>query len=181
MDEMLLLSTGHFDAQQKSKQAKCLGSVHQGIFRVEVMLMNEHMRKTLKSILGVFLCTCTAILLSALLIDGPGTRFAGPVICLQCVILTSLFFGRLAGLIGSVMAGLTFALCLFPPLGSLAIGSQADLVALMLFQCTAAVAVLLSTVNSSRVLKASRAQVPIYPSRQAPPQSLERDCLPKEG
>jgi len=77
------------------------------------------------------------------------------------------------------MAGLTFALCLFPPVGSLAIGNRVDLIALMLFQLTAALAVVLSPANSSRVLKASYPPVLISPPRRASLQSLERERLSK--
>lgn len=141
------------------------------------MDMNETARKTLKSSFGVVLCTFTAVLLSVLLTDGPEIRLAAPAICLQGVIVTALFCGRLAGLIGSAAAGLTFALWLFPPIGSLVISNPSDRVMLTLFQLTAVLAALLSPAHSSRLGKASRIPVLIYPF--PPPVRFERDDLPK--
>jgi K+-sensing histidine kinase KdpD len=141
------------------------------------MDMNEPTRN-LKSCLGVVLCTFIAALLSVLLTDGPETRLAAPAICLQGVIVTSLFCGRLAGLIGSATAGLTFALWLFPPIGSLAISNPADRLVLTLFQLTAVLAALLSPAQSSRIVKANRTPVVLYPF--PPPQvRLERHDLPR--
>jgi K+-sensing histidine kinase KdpD len=143
--------------------------------------MNEPAQKTLRSCLGVVLCTFTAGLLSVLLIDGPETRLAAPAICLQGVIVTSLFCGRLAGLIGSATAGLTFALWLFPPIGSLVISNPADRMVLTLFQLTAVLAALLSPAHSSRFVKANRIPVVIYPPRPSQLRSLERDELQKRA
>lgn len=142
--------------------------------------MNDQTRTFLRSCLGIVLCTSTAGLLSVLLIDGPETRLAAPAICLQGVIVTSLFCGRLAGFIGSAAAGLTFALWLFPPIGSIAIGNSADRITLLLFELTAAVAVLLSPASSNRAARANR--IPILRDPLPKPQLriLERDVSPKD-
>ena len=62
-------------------------------------------------------CVATAALLSAYLKDGENVRFVAPVICLQVVILVSLYWGRVTGLVGSVLSSLIFAIYLFPPHG----------------------------------------------------------------
>jgi K+-sensing histidine kinase KdpD len=88
---------------------------------------------SLPSSLGVALCTITAALVSACLQDARDARLAGPVICLQAVIVTLLWCGRVAGIIGTVSACVVLAICLFPPLGSFAIHDPVDGVALTLF------------------------------------------------
>jgi len=65
----------------------------------------------------VGLCAVTAALLSAYLKDGENVRFVAPVICLQVVMLVALRWGRVTGLIGSLLACLIFAAFLFPPNG----------------------------------------------------------------
>lgn len=77
---------------------------------------------------------------------------SAPVICLQTVILASLFWGRLSGLAGGLFASLTFAIWLFPPIGSLAIHDPVDRIMLVIFLLSAFVIVLLSPHKSSRVV-----------------------------
>lgn len=72
---------------------------------------------SLRGSLGVGFCVATAALLSAYLKDGENVRFVAPVICLQVVILVSLYWGRVTGVIGSLLASVIFAVFLFPPNG----------------------------------------------------------------
>ena len=103
------------------------------------------------SILGAGFCTGVAALLCAFTNDGWEFRLSAPIICLQTIILASLFWGRLAGLTGGISAGLTFAIWLFPPIGSLAIHSPVDRMMLLAFVLGAVVIVLLSPTGTSRI------------------------------
>lgn len=94
------------------------------------------MRATLKFFAGIAVCGVTALLLTFLL-RGDGTiSLAAPVLCIQVVIVSALYLGRVPALIGAVIAGLTFALWLYPPYGSLWIDDPAERVVLTLFQLT---------------------------------------------
>ena len=84
-------------------------------------------RSGLKGSLGVGFCLATAGLLSFFLKDSENIRFVAPIICLQVVILVSLLWGRVTGLIGALLATLTFTLFLFPPIGSFAIRDTVEL------------------------------------------------------
>jgi len=79
----------------------------------------------------VGLCAATAALLSAYLKDGENVRFVAPAICLQVVILVSLKWGRVTGLVGSLLACLIFAIFLFPRNG-IAIQDTTERVMLMM-------------------------------------------------
>jgi hypothetical protein len=74
---------------------------------------------THKSVLSVAICGGTALLLSFLLRDGGDVRYAAPALCLLVVIVVSVYFGRVAGIYGSVAANLTLAFALYLPLGGL--------------------------------------------------------------
>ena len=102
------------------------------------------MRIPLNLCLGVGACAGVALLLSLFLYDSADARLAAPAICLQMVIAASLYWGRLAGLIGSVIATLTFQVLLFPPLGSFAVPDPTERAILILFQLSAIAVVLLS-------------------------------------
>jgi hypothetical protein len=95
------------------------------------------MRVDLNSCLGVAICAGTAFLLSIFLSDGGESRLAAPVLCLLVAISTSSYFGRLSGFIGSVVASLTCALLLFPPVGSFVVHDPAARTMLILCQLTA--------------------------------------------
>jgi K+-sensing histidine kinase KdpD len=106
------------------------------------------MRTSLKSIFGIAACAGTAVLLTVFLKDGEDIRPAAPAICLQAVIFTSVYWGRLSGIIGSITASLTFAIFLFPPIGSMAIHDPTERVMLTLFQLAALVVFFISPRNS---------------------------------
>jgi K+-sensing histidine kinase KdpD len=82
--------------------------------------------RSLKGSVGVGCCVLTAVLLSVYLKDAENIRFVAPVLCLQVVLLVSVKWGRAAGLIGSLLATLIFAIFLFPPVGSFAIHDPAE-------------------------------------------------------
>ena len=106
--------------------------------------MSSLWRITVKSCVSATVCAGAAVLLSALMNSGWEFRVVAPMICLQAVIVVSLFWGRLPGLVGAVAASLTFAIWLFPPIGSFAIHDPADRVILLLFQLAGLTIVLLS-------------------------------------
>ena len=95
------------------------------------------MQISLKTLAGVAVCTATAVVLTLLLRDGATIRLAAPVLCIQTVIIATLFWGRLSALIGAIVAGLTFALWLYPPYGHLWISDPAERITLTLFELAA--------------------------------------------
>lgn len=105
----------------------------------------------LRTVLGAGFCAGIAAFLCAFTNDGWEFRLSAPIICLQTIILASLFWGRLASLVGGISAGLTFAIWLFPPVGSLAIHNPVDRIMLAVFVLGALVIALLSPTHRSRV------------------------------
>ena len=95
------------------------------------------MRTNLKLLFGIAACVGTAVLLTILLKDGEDFRPAAPAICLQAVVFSSVYWGRLSGIVGSVTASLTFDIFLFPPIGSIAIHDPIERAMLTLFQLAA--------------------------------------------
>jgi K+-sensing histidine kinase KdpD len=91
-------------------------------------------RIAVKSFFAVVVCCGVAVLLCTLMNNGWEFRVAAPMICLQAVIVVSLFLGRVPGLVGAVAASLTFAVLLFPPVGRLAVAHPVDRVILLVFQ-----------------------------------------------
>ena len=94
------------------------------------------MGATLKFFAGIAVCGVSALLLTFFLRGGDSIRLAAPVLCIQVVIVSALYLGRVPALIGAVIAGMTFALWLYPPYGSLWIHDPAERVVLTLFQLT---------------------------------------------
>ncbi len=82
---------------------------------------SQRMRPSLKCSLGVAVCAATAVVLCVFLNDSADLRLVAPAVCLQVVIVASLHWGRLSGLVGAVLSGLIMGVFLFPPIGSLAI------------------------------------------------------------
>lgn len=91
-------------------------------------------RSVAKLVPGLILCIGTAALLSILFNDDSESRVIAPWICLLAVVFAGMLFGRLSGLVGSLAASLTFAVWLFPPVGSLAVQNSLDLGILLGFQ-----------------------------------------------
>ena len=102
------------------------------------------MSTALKCCFGFAVCTGVALFLSKFLSDGGEIRLAAPALCLLVVISTSMYWGRLAGLIGSVAASLTLAYLLYPPDNSFAVQEPAAQIVLILFQLSAIGAVLIT-------------------------------------
>lgn len=101
------------------------------------------MGATLKSVVGIGVCTGVATVLTVLLGEAGEVRFAAPAICLLVVIVTSVYFGRLSGFLGAHAAALTMALWLFPPIGSLWVQEHAAQAMLIVLQAGATGVVLL--------------------------------------
>ncbi len=106
------------------------------------------MRAALNSCLGIAACAGVAVLLSMFLGDKTDARLAAPAICLQVVIAATLYWGRMAGLIGAVAATVIFELVLFPPFGSFAVHDPTERAVLIFFQLVAIGVVLLSPPSS---------------------------------
>lgn len=73
----------------------------------------------LKTGIGVALCSSAALLLALFLNEGRETRLAAPAMCLLVVIVTTIYFGRLAGILGAAAASCVLAVFLYSPIGSL--------------------------------------------------------------
>ena len=116
------------------------------------------MHHALRCSLGVALCIATAVLLCVFLKDSADLRLVAPAICLQIVIVASLHWGRLAGLMGTVLAGFILALFLFPPIGSLAIYDATERLMLTGFEACSVLVVLL-------VPRSSRSEVAVITRR----------------
>jgi K+-sensing histidine kinase KdpD len=97
----------------------------------------EALRGTLRFFAGIAVCAVTAVALTFFLRDGGTIRLAAPALSLQVVIVTALCWGRLPALIGAVIAGMAFALWLYPPYGSLWVHDPFERVVLTIFQLTA--------------------------------------------
>lgn len=104
---------------------------------------------TLKNIAGTVVCAATAFSLTLFLRDGATIRLAAPAICIQVVIITALFWGRMSALIGAIIAGMTFALFLYPPYGHLWIHDPAERVMLTVFEIAALCVVRLTPPDST--------------------------------
>jgi|HubBroStandDraft_6_1064221.scaffolds.fasta_scaffold36984_3 K+-sensing histidine kinase KdpD len=102
------------------------------------------MRTVLNSCLGISACAGVAVLLSMFLGDSTDARLVAPSICLQVVIAATLYWGRMAGLIGAVAATVIFELLLFPPLGRFAVSDPTERAVLISFQLAAIGVVLMS-------------------------------------
>lgn len=107
------------------------------------------MRTALNSCLGIAACAGVAVLLSKFLGDNADARLAAPAICLQVVIAATLYWGRMAGLVGAVAATVIFELLLFPPLGRFAVNDPTERAVLIFFQL-AAIGIVLMSPGSSR-------------------------------
>ena len=107
-------------------------------------------RITIKTLAGIAVCAATALSLTMFLRDGTTIRLAAPAICIQAVIITALFWGRTSAFIGAIIAGVTFALWLYPPYGHLWVRDPAERVTLTLFELAALCVVRLTPPDSSR-------------------------------
>ena len=74
----------------------------------------------LKAILGILLCGTLALVISLLGQSKPG-KSALPIWFLAAIMVMVFRFGSMAGVVGTILSGIIFALCLFEPLGRLAV------------------------------------------------------------
>jgi K+-sensing histidine kinase KdpD len=81
-------------------------------------------RPYLKTLFGILICAWSAALMS-FIFHGQNSRFILPVVFLGIVFLVSNRYGVSAGLLGSAVAALIFAMFLYAPLGSPAIANKA--------------------------------------------------------
>ncbi len=77
------------------------------------------MRAKIKTFIGVVVCSSAALMLALFLNESRETRLAAPAMCLLVVIVTTIYFGRLAGILGAVAASCVLAVFLYSPFGSL--------------------------------------------------------------
>jgi K+-sensing histidine kinase KdpD len=81
---------------------------------------------SVKSIFGgVAICSAAAVILCLLLNEGRETRLAAPAMCLLVVIVTTIYLGRLAGIIGAAAASCVLAVFLYSPYGTLYVEEHA--------------------------------------------------------
>jgi len=88
----------------------------------------------LRCCFGIGLCAGLAVLLSLLLNDSGEIRLAAPALCCLAAIPTSVYWGRVAGIIGSLAASFTLVVLLFPPVGSLEVQDSSARAILLLSQ-----------------------------------------------
>ena len=120
----------------------------------------DTVRITLRTLVGTLVCAATAGLLTLLLRDGATIRLAAPAICIQVVVVTALFLGRTAAFIGAILAGITFALWLYPPYGHLWIHDPGERIMLTLFEVFALCVALIAPPRPSRAAVYSRSSSP---------------------
>jgi len=81
------------------------------------------MPQRFKALLGTILCGTLALVVSVMGQAKPG-KSALPIWFLAAVMVIVFRFGSLAGVLGTVVSGIIFALNLFEPLGRLAVHDQ---------------------------------------------------------
>ena len=91
------------------------------------------MRANLKPVVGIAVCSSAALVLSVFLVGSKDTRLAAPPMCLLVVIVTTIYLGRLAGILGAAAASCVLAVFLYSPFGSLYVEEHAARTMLNLF------------------------------------------------
>lgn len=89
-----------------------------------------------KSLLAIAVCGGLACLLSFLLRGYP-IGYVVPFMFLLVVIPIAHVWGTLSGFLLAIIAGLSFALMLFPPFGSLTVRDPVDRITLVVFELAA--------------------------------------------
>jgi K+-sensing histidine kinase KdpD len=89
-----------------------------------------------KSLVAVAFCGGLASLLS-LLLRGDPIGYVLPLIFLLVVIPIAHLWGTLSGILAAIIAGVAFAVTLFPPFGSLAVRGTVDRMTLLAFELIA--------------------------------------------
>ncbi len=112
---------------------------------------------SLKSILGgVAICSTAAVVVCLLLNEGRDTRLAAPAMCLLVVIVTTVYLGRLAGILGAAVASCVLAVFLYSPFGTLYVKEHAARTMLNLFLIGAVAVTLLVPRRSGRAAASKR-------------------------
>jgi len=91
------------------------------------LFVDEHkhrLRQTLDATIGTLLCTAAAWAVSAIS-HGHTWEAWAPVLFVMVLLVVAGVFGALAGILGTVLAAVIFAVFLFPPLGSIHVGDSA--------------------------------------------------------
>src|SRR5437773_11905884 len=91
-----------------------------GLFHNWLGFMGLRRSKWFTTLLGSALCVAVAIW-SSIILQKSSVKPAVPIIFLGMITLTAVFFGRAAGILGTLLSGLIFMEYLFPPLHSLAV------------------------------------------------------------
>lgn len=81
--------------------------------------------RTSKWVAGAVLCTVAAAAMTAIFADN-AARGILPLVFLAVITLVALYFGVVAGMIGSICAAVVFAIFLFPPIGSPLVDNLAE-------------------------------------------------------
>jgi K+-sensing histidine kinase KdpD len=89
-----------------------------------------------KSLVAIAVCGSLACLLSFLLRGSP-IGYVVPLMFLLVVIPIAHVWGTLSGILAAIIAGLVFALMLFPPFGSLRVHDPVDRITLIVFELAA--------------------------------------------
>jgi len=76
-----------------------------------------------KALLGAILCATLAVVVAVMGQSKPGKSIL-PIWFLAAVMLIIFRFGALAGILGTVISGIIFAVYLFEPLGRLAVHNE---------------------------------------------------------
>ena len=90
-------------------------------------------RAKVKPVIGVVVCTLAAVLLTMFLNGSREMRLAAPPMCLLVVIVTTIYFGRWAGILGAISASCVLAVFLYSPIGTLYVEERAARTMLNLF------------------------------------------------
>src|SRR5215471_1172940 len=88
------------------------------------LFVDEHkrrLRQILDAVIGTLLCTVAAWAVSAIS-HGRGWEAWAPLLFVTVLLVVAGVFGALAGILGTVLAAIIFAVFLFPPLGNIHVG-----------------------------------------------------------
>ena len=102
--------------------------------------LKGHVGAHIKLAIGIAVCASAALVLALFLNESRETRLAAPIMCLMVVIVTTIYFGRSAGILGAAAASCVLAVFLYSPVGSLYVEEHSARTMLNLF-LIAAVAV----------------------------------------
>jgi K+-sensing histidine kinase KdpD len=86
--------------------------------------VNPRLRSLLKTALGAVICAWSAAL-TCILLHGREVGAALPVAFLAIVVLVAIRFGTAAGVLGTAVSAILFAIFLYRPMGALSVNSTA--------------------------------------------------------